>query len=131
MTKRERLRQRVEAFRRAVRRLEDACRQEKNEFIRDSVIQRFEFCYELAWKMLKLKLEEEDIDVRSPKQVLQVALELGLIEDGNAWTELHRMRNLTSHTYDEALAEEVYAFVCQTGLPLFQRLADKARSWQN
>lgn len=126
----ERLHRRIEDFQQAVRRLADACHQERNEFIRDSVIQRFEFCYELAWKMLKLKLAQEDIDVQSPKGTLQAALELGLIEDGNAWTELHRMRNLTTHTYDESLAEAVYTFVCQNGLKLFQQLAHKAEAWK-
>ncbi len=125
-----RLSQRIAEFRKAVQRLEAACRQPKDEFIRDSVIQRFEFCYELAWKMLKLRLAEEDIDVRSPKATLQAALEMGLIDDGNAWTELHRVRNLTTHTYDESLAEEVYTFVCRIGLPLLQRLAQAAETWK-
>lgn len=127
----ERLRQRSEDYQKAVRRLQDAFRQEKNEFIRDSVIQRFEFCYELVWKTLKLKLEQEDIDACSPKETLRAALELGLIEDGNAWTKLHRKRYVTSQTYDEALAEEVYTFVCQTGLPLLQQLAHQTETWRN
>lgn len=126
----ERFQQRIEGFQKAVERLEEACMQKKNEFIRDSVIQRFEFCYELAWKMLKLKLLQEDIDTRSPKATLQAALEVGLIEDGNGWTELHRMRNLTTHTYDESLAEEVYAFVCQSGLSLLKQLVDRAETWK-
>ncbi len=126
----ERFHQRIEDFQKAVRRLDEACQQEKNDFIRDAVIQRFEFCYELAWKMLRLKLLQEDIDTRSPKATLQAALEQGLIEDGNAWTELHRMRNLTTHTYDESLAEDVYSFVCQVGLPLLQRLSSQAERWK-
>ncbi len=126
----DRLQQRIADFQKAVKRLEEACQQEKNDFIRDSVIQRFEFCYELAWKMLRLKLLQEDIDTRSPKATLQAALELGLIEDGNSWTELHRMRNLTTHTYDESLAEEVYSFVCQVGLPLLEQLAMRADTWK-
>nr|WP_306799176.1 nucleotidyltransferase substrate binding protein [Alcanivorax quisquiliarum] len=40
-------------FKKVVSRLEEAIRQEKNDFIRDSVIQRFEFSIELAWKTAK------------------------------------------------------------------------------
>lgn len=125
----ERFRQRTQNFLRAVERLDEACAQEENSFIRDSVIQRFEFCYELAWKMLKLRLEKEDIDARSPKAVLQESLQQGYIQDGNLWTELHRMRNETSHTYDESLAINVYQFIHQTGLGLFKQLAEKSRYW--
>ncbi len=40
------------------------------------------------------------------------------------------MRNLTSHTYDELLAETVYAFAVGEGLELYRRLAVQARAWQ-
>jgi len=40
-------------FEKALLSLEKALEQPKNEFIRDSVIQRFEYTYELAWKMLR------------------------------------------------------------------------------
>lgn len=126
---RQRLKQRISDFQQAVFRLEQACQQEENEFIRDSVIQRFEFCYELAWKMLKLKLEDEGIEARTPKETSQAAVAAGLIADGNLWTELQRMRNQTSHTYDEKLAREVYAFVCKTGLDLFKALLKESGSW--
>jgi len=125
----ERFQLRIETFIRAVDRLGEACQQEEDSFIRDSVIQRFEFCYELAWKMLKLKLEQEDIDARSPKAVLQESLQQGHIQDGNLWTELHRMRNETSHTYDERLAIVAYNFVCLTGLDMFRQLAQDAKIW--
>ncbi|MEA3412888.1 MAG: nucleotidyltransferase substrate binding protein [Pseudomonadota bacterium] len=125
----ERFRQRIVDFQTAVFRLGEACDQEENSFIRDSVIQRFEFSYELCWKMLKMKLEAEGIDARSPRETVVEALSMGLISDGNAWTELHRMRNLTSHTYDEALAREVYDFVRDTGLSLLKSLSETTAAW--
>ncbi|PJA23848.1 MAG: nucleotidyltransferase [Alphaproteobacteria bacterium CG_4_10_14_0_2_um_filter_63_37] len=125
----DRLYERIAEYLKAVDQLEKAVLQPKDEFIRDSVIQRFEFTHELAWKMLKLRLEQESIDAKSPKQVLQEALQVGWIWDGNAWSELQRMRNLTSHTYDETLAEQVYGYVTTSGLPLFKQLAEIARVW--
>jgi len=125
----ERLQERITDYLRAVNQLEKAAQQNKDEFIRDAVIQRFEFTHELAWKMLKLRLEGEYVPVSTPRETWQQALQAGLIEDGNAWTDMQKMRNLTSHTYNESLADEVYNYIVESGLPVFRQLAGKARSW--
>lgn len=75
----------------------------------DATIQRFEFCYELLWKALKkMLLDQENIEVQSPKQVLQQAYAVGWIKDENLWLQMAQDRNLTSHTYQEELALEIY-----------------------
>jgi len=75
----------------------------------DAAIQRFEFCYELLWKALKkMLLDQENIEVQSPKQVLQHAYALGWIKDEKLWLQMAQDRNLTSHTYQEELALEIY-----------------------
>lgn len=102
----ERLLERITDYLKAYSQLEKATKQPLNEFIRDSVIQRFEFTYELAWKMLKLKLEQEGIIARTPKDTLQEALQAGFIDNNNAWSEMQKNRNLTTH--DETLANQVY-----------------------
>lgn len=126
----ERLEERISDYLKALTQLEKAVGQPKDEFIRDSVIQRFEFTHELAWKMLKLRLEQEDVFAKTPRETLQASLEAEFIVDGNAWTDLQKMRNLTSHTYNEELAEEVYSFVIEQGVGLFQQLAQKAVLWK-
>jgi len=123
------LRQAVERYSRALARLHQACRQPEDEFVRDAVIQRFEFTWELAWKLLRRKLLSEGIEAGTPRQAIRAAVEGGLLTDGNLWTELMRMRNLTSHTYDEALARQVYAFVCRHALPALDALRQRAASW--
>lgn len=125
----QRLKERTDEFLRATYQLEKAVQQPKDEFIRDSVIQRFEFSYELAWKMLKLKLEDEGLEARPPRQAFQESLVAGFIQDGNLWSELQKQRNLTTHTYDESLAESVYQFIAAQGLALFQQLASVAKQW--
>jgi len=126
----QRLAQRIERFQRAVHRLEEACAQPENEFIRDSVIQRLEFCFEPAWKMLKHKLLEEGIDAPTPRAVIREAVSARLLEDGNLWSEMLHKRNLTSHTYDDDLAREIYDFVCATALPELQTLQRASSQWQ-
>ncbi|MFZ4077404.1 MAG: HI0074 family nucleotidyltransferase substrate-binding subunit [Legionellaceae bacterium] len=108
-----------QAFNRALQKLDEALREPASEYIRDAAIQRFEFTYELAWKTLKAYLSSQDIVVLSPKETLQVAYQQGLLQDANAWSELHMKRNLTSHTYDEVLAEEIYNYLKAEGLSLF------------
>jgi nucleotidyltransferase substrate binding protein (TIGR01987 family) len=126
----ERLEERIADYLKVLSQLEKAARQPKDEYLRDSVIQRFEFTHELAWKMLKLRLEEEDIFAKTPRETMQASLQAGLIEDGNAWSDLQKMRNLTSHTYNEDLADEVYTYVVEQGVQLFQQLAQKAVLWK-
>lgn len=126
----ERLSERINDYHKALLQLEKAVLHPKDEFIRDSVIQRFEFTHELAWKMLRLRLESEGILVKTPRETMQEALQAGFIADGNLWSDLQKMRNLTSHTYREQLAEDVYDFIVAHGLPLFQELAEKSRIWQ-
>jgi len=67
-------------------------------------------------------LATEDLIVLSPKETLKIAYEQGLIKDASAWSELHMQRNLTSHTYDQKLAESVYHFLKEKGLQLFLEL---------
>lgn len=119
----ERFLERKSEFKHALNRLADALAQPTNEYTRDASIQRFEFTYELAWKALKNYLLTKDIDVRNAKDTLAAALEQGLITNGEAWSGLHRQRNLTSHTYDLDLALTVYDYLKETGLNLFLQLA--------
>ena len=130
LKKQHRFEQRANDFIRAAERLAEACEQPFTPFIRDSVIQRFEFCWELAWKVLKLRLEQVGVVVLTPRDVFREALEKGLIEDGNTWSEAQRMRNLTSHTYDEELADQVYQFLLSPGQQLFNTLARQVREWR-
>lgn len=117
--------ERKEDFRRAIERLNEAVAEKETALVRDGTIQRFEFTYEMAWKAMKLWLEGKDIDVRNAKDTLREALQQGLIEDGNGWTRLHENRNLTSHTYDEAIAKKIYAFIKTDALPLFDALMQR------
>lgn len=95
-------------FKNANQRLISVLEKEKDEFIRDSAIQRFEFTFELAWKVLKTLLEEKGILVYSPRDAIKNAFQVGLIEEAPEWLDMIDARNLTSHVYEENQAEEVY-----------------------
>jgi nucleotidyltransferase substrate binding protein (TIGR01987 family) len=118
----ERFFQRFSDFSRALMRLDEALSVPKSDLIRDAVIQRFEFTFELAWKTMKLWLSWQGVEVHTPAQVLAEALQAGLIIDGNGWSRMQESRNWTSHTYNLELAEAVDAFLRSQGLALFKQL---------
>ncbi|MBI5244978.1 MAG: nucleotidyltransferase substrate binding protein [Elusimicrobia bacterium] len=85
----------------------------RDEELRDAVIQRFEYSYELCWKMLKRRLEAEhpspaEVDSLSFHDLLREAAERGLIDDVESWMDFRESRNITSHTYDRKKAEAVH-----------------------
>lgn len=84
-----------------------------DEELRDACIQRFEFTFELAWKMLKRRLEFDlpnaaELDAMSYRMLMRVGAEQGLIDDVPAWFVHRDKRNLTSHIYDADKAAAVY-----------------------
>lgn len=88
-----------------------------NTLYRDATIQRFEFTYELAHKMLKRYLElaaanPASIDELAFPDLIRTGNEQGLLRhDWSRWRDYRKARGTTSHTYDEAKALEVLAIV--------------------
>jgi nucleotidyltransferase substrate binding protein (TIGR01987 family) len=83
-----------------------------DEELRDAVIQRFEYTYELCWKMLKRQLEAESpnpaiIDTLSFHDLFREAAEKGFIDKVESWFTYREQRNITSHTYDQKKAVSV------------------------
>lgn len=111
----------LEAFARAVDRLEEALTLPSSNIVRDACIQRFEFGFELAWKAVQQASRNHGRDCMSPRSCLREAVAMGWLADEQAWLAMLADRNLTSHTYDEALAQAVYIRLRQH-LPLLQAL---------
>lgn len=106
------LEEKLSKFSEAVKRLEEAV-SDYNSYnvssIRDGVIQRFEFCRELAWKAAREYLIEQGYtDINSPKAVMKQAYADNLINDEQLWIELLNARNQTSHIYDEETASDIF-----------------------
>ena len=89
--------------------LEKAILRPLDEFTQDSVIQRFEYTFELSWKNLKRYLESDrSLQDDSVKGIFREAFARHLISDIEQWFAFQKARNLTSHTYNQDTAEEVY-----------------------
>lgn len=65
------------------------------------VIQRFEYCFELGWKLMKdLAWEGASQLVKSPKGAIAWAFRNGLVENAEVWRDMLSSRNLTTYVYD-------------------------------
>ncbi len=85
----------------------------KDEELRDAVIQRFEYSYELSWKMLKRHLEQVVPDPGAADQwsfrdLMREGAERGLIAAVEPWIEYRYQRKMTAHAYDEQKAIRVH-----------------------
>ncbi|MBN2110408.1 MAG: nucleotidyltransferase substrate binding protein [Methanosarcinaceae archaeon] len=79
--------------------------------IRDAAIQRFEYTFEAIWKLIKeYLLEREGIVCNSPKSCFREAFRINLINEDESMQALYMTddRNMTTHTYHEDIAEEIY-----------------------
>ena len=90
----------------------------------EGTIQRFEYTWELAWKVLKDYLQNEGIVLSeiTPKTVIRAAFQANLIADGETWMQALDVRNKMSHTYDFTKFEEAIKQVEGHFLPAFEEM---------
>lgn len=124
--RRERFRLALDNFKRALQRLHDVLAVPENDISRDALIQRFEFTYEMAWKsMLHALLDAGERVPEMVRPVIQAAFRAQWIDDPELWERIKDARNETSHTYNEAKAVEVAAFVRAHAVGAFDALLQR------
>ena len=97
-----------------------------NEMIKEGLIQRFEYTHELAWNVMKDYAEYQgNPNVGGSRDAIREALQLRIIEDGDVWMDMIKSRNKTSHTYNEATAEEIYGKILREYFPAFDKFKMK------
>lgn len=97
----------------------------ESELERAGIIQLFEILFELSWKLMKDYLEAQELIVKSPREAIKQAFQIGLIEDGHIWIDGLADRNLTVHTYDEKLAEKMINDIVNVYFPVLKKLYNK------
>lgn len=103
--------------------------------IRDGLIQRFKFTYEISHKILKRYLENApadptQFDLMSFQDIIRTANEQNLLLGNWAdWKQYRDMRARTSHTYDEetaiAVVQGIEKFLAEAQF-LQQKLQEKS-----
>lgn len=96
----------------------------KSQLEKDGVIQRFEYTLELCWKTLRKILKYKGTIVNSPRDTFREAHLVGLIDNVNAWYDLLDKRNLSSHTYNQETADDIFMELHKAN-DLFEELIER------
>ena len=104
-----------------------------NLITRDSMIQRFEYTYSIALKMIKRFFSQgafvENVDSMTFNEMVRQANKMDLLKSNlETWTLFREKRNLTSHTYDEKIATDVVKIIplfCEEAQFLLNRLKER------
>jgi len=125
----ERWQQRFQNFEKTLLFLEEAIAiNAPSIFEQAGLIQFFEINFELSWNVMKEYMEAQGItDLRSPRDSIKKAFEMGLINDGHLWIQALENRNLTSHTYDEARTKKIVSTIEQTYIHILRDLYNKLK----
>ncbi len=94
------------------------------------LIHGFEFTHELAWNVLKDYLEMEGIQgLIGSRSTVREAFKRGVISDGDAWMDMIEKRNLSSHTYNQDVAETLATAIQERYFCAFLEL-QKRLAWE-
>ena len=118
-----RISERIENFLRAFSIYSDAVAEYKknstNVLNHMALIQSFEVCFELAWKVLKDYLNSNGINVYLPKEVIKEAFSAEVIKDGQIWIDMLNARNSTSYEYN---LDKIQAIISNISAVYFDEL---------
>jgi nucleotidyltransferase substrate binding protein (TIGR01987 family) len=86
------------------------------------LIQGFEFTFELFWKTFQKLAPDAGLEASSPREALMAGVSLHLIaaEESAHWSQMLRDRNLTSHTYNASVADEIIERLVHDYAPCFR-----------
>lgn len=129
-----RWKQRFQNFKKALARLGDAVElateRDLSDLEEQGLIQAFEFTHELAWNTLKDFLAYQGVEhsVVGSRDATRLAFENQLIGNSDAWMEMIKSRNKTSHTYNEETADEIATLIIESYYSEFEQLKIRLES---
>lgn len=104
--------QRLNNYAKALQQLEAAVRlagqRELSEIEQQGLIKAFEFCFELAWNVMKdYFVFQGHSNITGSRDAIREAFSVGLIDQGELWMAMLKSRNLSAHTYNQAVANAI------------------------
>ncbi|MDQ2720384.1 MAG: nucleotidyltransferase substrate binding protein [Bacteroidota bacterium] len=105
---------------------------ELNDLEKQGLIKAFEYTYELAWNVLKDYFEYQgNKNINGSRDAINEAFRKDLIINGEAWMQMFKDRNQTSHSYNETTANEISENIFNIYFQLFIQLQAKMESLLN
>ncbi len=105
---------------------------ELSELEMQGLIQSFEYNYELAWNTVKDFFENQgETNILGSRDAFRLAFKRGIIENGELWMNMIKNRALTTHTYNQEMAEKIGAEIIEKYYPEFSKLRDKFLELKN
>jgi len=119
--------QRFDNFKRALAQLRRAAaltqERQLSELEQQGLIKAFDFSHELAWKTPKDFLELNGVtELYGCVKATRAAFAQGLIDNGEAWMEMIKSRNLSVHAYDQTTANHIAVAILASYLPELSKL---------
>lgn len=119
--------QRFANYKKAVQQLQSAvelsAQRALSNLEKQGVIQAFELTHELAWNVLKDYLQDQgNQKINGSKDATREAFKVELIADGEQWMAMIQSRNVSSHPYNEHIAEKLVSVIVEQYFPLFVEL---------
>lgn len=118
----------LQDYHRAMKRLRVAVNSQPdaNGIYLDATIQRFEFCFELAWKLMKAMLDYEGIEVSSSRGSIREGSKQSMIDSAEDWLYMLEQRNICPHAYSESIAWDIYEKICNKYIDLLTAFEQEA-----
>ena len=122
------LKEAVSSFNPADEKLQDAL----SDLEKEGLIQRFEYTHELAWKVMKDYIEYQGAtDIGGSRDATREAFKMSLIKNGEVWMDMIKSRNLTTHTYNEATADDIFLKIVTEYFSEFEAFQNKMESYRS
>jgi nucleotidyltransferase substrate binding protein (TIGR01987 family) len=125
--------QRLENFSKALSQLESAVMLSKQRKLstleEQGLIQAFEFTHELAWNLIRdYFYYQGNNEITGSRDATREAFKMGLVKNGEAWMEMIKSRNQSSHTYNQEVADEISEKIIASYFELFTEFERKMNS---
>lgn len=116
----------LQDFQKALKKLQESLARDPHadDLVLDAAIQRFEFTYELGWKLMKAYLKYQgNQEAVNPRSVIREGYREGLVSQGEAWLTMLQDRNMTARTFDEETAWTIWENIKGTHVKALEAFA--------
>lgn len=99
---------RYRSFQKALKKFVEILNMPESEIVRDSSIIRFQFVFDLCWKVMKDEVNKQGVECYSPRECIKSSFTAGLIGYDENWLKMIDDRNNIAHLYNEEIARQVF-----------------------